>query len=535
MSFRLKIILGVALIQAVLLTILIISSLDYLRRSNEDGLSERAHTAARLFATTTKNAVLASDLASLESAVQEVLSNPGIEYARVRCSKGIVLAEGGKPDFLRREFHADVGFGDADDGTFDAFEEIAVAGQSYGRVEIGLATATLHQLLAAAQRQAALIAVIEMGLVALFSFALGSYLTRGLSHLRRASRHIAAGEFGFRLDVRGNDELAETARAFNDMSARLEEAATRRDRAEAEVTQYRDHLEQLVTQRTEEVTRANEGLRHANRDLADAHSQLLESERMAAIGQLAAGVAHEINNPVGFVNANIGSLDGYMHKLLDLVEACETHASALSPEEQERMAGLRSAVDLEFLKTDVPALVEESKNGLARVKKIVSDLRDFASSGTQEWQLADLHRGLDSTLNLIHGRLANAELVKAYGSLPEVECLPSEINQVFMNLLLNAATAIGGRGTITIGTGRDDGSVWVEIKDTGCGIAANSLNRIFDPFFTTKPVGQGVGLGLSLAYGIVQRHHGRFDVASTLGQGSAFRVWLPLRQPTPVG
>jgi signal transduction histidine kinase len=104
-----------------------------------------------------------------------------------------------------------------------------------------------------------------------------------------------------------------------------------------------------------------------------------------------------------------------------------------------------------------------------------------------------------------------------------------------MNLLLNAATAIGGRGTITIGTGRDDGSVWVEIKDTGCGIAANSLNRIFDPFFTTKPVGQGVGLGLSLAYGIVQRHHGRFDVASTLGQGSAFRVWLPLRQPTPVG
>ena len=531
MSFRLKIILGVVCIQAVLLAIVIFTSLDYLRRSNQDGLAERAHTAARLFATTTKSAVLASDLAALESAVQEVLANPGIEYARVRGHNGIVLAEAGEPEALHRDFHADVGFDDADDGVFDTFEEIAVAGQSYGRVEIGLATATLHQLLAAAQRQAALIAVIEMGLVALFSFALGSYLTRGLSNLRRASRHIAAGEFGFRLDVRGNDELADTARAFNGMSGRLEEAATRRDRAEAEVTQYRENLEQLVTLRTDELTRANEGLRHANRGLADAHSQLLESERMAAIGQLAAGVAHEINNPIGFVNSNIGSLDGYIRKLLDLVVACEAHTSALSAEQREEMDDLRSAVDLEFLKTDVLALVDESKNGLARVKKIVQDLRDFASSETQEWLLADLHRGLDSTLNLVQGRLTNADVVKAYDTLPEVECLPSEINQVFMNLLLNAATAIGSHGTITVSTGRDDGRVWVEVKDTGCGIAADSLNRIFDPFFSTKTVGQAVGLGLSLSYGIIQRHHGRFEVVSAPGQGSAFRVWLPIRQP----
>ena len=531
MSFRFKIILGIACIEGVLLAILIFTSLDYLRRSNEAELSKRAHTAARLFATTTKNSVLASDLASLESAVQEVLTNPGIEYARVRGRKGIVLAEGGEPELLRREFRADRGFDDDAAGVLDVFEEIEVAGLSYGRVEIGLATVTLRQVLEAARRQAALIAVIEMGLVVLLSFALGLYLTRGFSQLRLASSHIAAGELNFRLDVRGHDELAETARSFNEMSRQLEAAAARRDQAEAEVARYRDHLEQLVAQRTEELTHANAGLQQANRELADAHSQLLESERMASIGQLAAGVAHEINNPIGFVNANLGSVDGYLRRLLDLVAACEQHTTALAPEEQSKIESLRAAADLEFLKTDAFALVDESKSGLARVKKIVQDLRDFASLDTQEWQLADLRRGLESTLNLLQGRMANADLVKTFGDLPDVECLPSEINQVFMNLLLNAIEAIGHEGTITVATGTDDDGVWVEISDSGCGIAAEHMNRVFDPFFTTKPIGQGVGLGLSLSYGIVQRHHGRLSVASVPGQGTTFRIWLPLRQP----
>ncbi|MBI4986951.1 MAG: HAMP domain-containing protein [Rhodocyclales bacterium] len=527
MSFRLKTILGVACIEAVLLAILIFSSLDYLRRSNTEELSKRAHTTARLFATTTKNAVLASDLAALESAVQEVLTNPGVEYARVLGRREIVLAEGGRPELLRRESRAD----GEDDGVFDVAEEIEVAGHSYGRVEVGLASGALRQVLDAARRQAALIAAIEMGLVALFSFALGSYLTRGLAHLRRASGYIAAGELGFQVDVRGSDELAQTAQAFNDMSRRLAEAAERRARAETEVANYRDNLEQLVARRTAELTVANDDLRRANRELADAHSQLLESERMAAIGQLAAGVAHEINNPVGFVTANLGSVDGYLRKLLDLAAACEKHGMALPPAERRQMDGLRVAADLEFLKTDAFALVEESKSGLARVKKIVQDLSDFASLGAPEWQMADLRRGLESTLNLVHGRLANIDLVRAYGDLPDVECLPSEINQVFMNLLLNAVEAVGNRGTVAVATGTGGDGVWVEVRDSGCGIPAEHLNRVFDPFFTTKPVGQGTGLGLSLSYGIVQRHHGRIHVASAPGEGTTFRVWLPLRQP----
>jgi signal transduction histidine kinase len=148
--------------------------------------------------------------------------------------------------------------------------------------------------------------------------------------------------------------------------------------------------------------------------------------------------------------------------------------------------------------------------------------------------LYDLHRGLESTLNLIQGRISDTQLTKEYGVIPEVECLPSEINRVFMNLLLNAAQAIFGQGQIAIRTGVDGHGVFVAISDSGCGIAPENLGRVFDPFFTSKPIGQGTGLGLSLSYGIVQRHKGRIEVQSELGRGSTFRVWIPVQRVTDV-
>jgi signal transduction histidine kinase len=252
---------------------------------------------------------------------------------------------------------------------------------------------------------------------------------------------------------------------------------------------------------------------------------------MSAIGQLAAGVAHEINNPVAFVNTNMGCLDGYLQQLLAFVELSESFNAELPENARLEIAAMRRKIDLEFLKDDAVTLISENKNGLARVTKIVRDLRDFACVGETEWQPYDLHRGLESTLNLIQGRIANAQLVKEYGQIPGVECLPSEINRVFMNLLLNAAQAILGQGIITVKTGVLNEGVSVSISDSGCGIPPENLSRVFDPFFTAKPIGQGTGLGLSLSYGIVQRHHGRIEVESEPGQGSTFRVWLPLRQP----
>jgi signal transduction histidine kinase len=167
-----------------------------------------------------------------------------------------------------------------------------------------------------------------------------------------------------------------------------------------------------------------------------------------------------------------------------------------------------------------------------RVTKIVKDLKDFSHvDAGDEWQLADLHQGLDSTLNIVWNEIKyKCEVKKEYGALPEIECLPSQLNQVFMNMLINAGHAIEERGTIVIRTGTADGQVWVEFEDSGKGIAPEHIGKIFDPFFTTKPVGKGTGLGLSLSYGIVHKHKGRIEVRSAPGRGTTFRVWLPERQ-----
>jgi two-component system, NtrC family, sensor kinase len=256
---------------------------------------------------------------------------------------------------------------------------------------------------------------------------------------------------------------------------------------------------------------------------------------MASIGQLAAGVAHEINNPIGYVYSNLGSLQKYLDDVFTVLDAyarieplLSTHADAMNV-----IQGVKQKADLEFLREDVSALMNESREGITRVKKIVQDLKDFSHVGSEEeWQPADLHHGIDSTLNIVNNEIKyKAEVKKEYADIPEVECLPPQLNQVFMNLLVNAAHAIEERGTITIRTGAADNMVWVEVSDNGKGIAPENLSRIFDPFFTTKPVGTGTGLGLSVSYSIIQKHHGSINVASEVGKGTTFRISLPVKQP----
>ncbi|MEY2687765.1 MAG: hypothetical protein RL375_1963 [Pseudomonadota bacterium] len=267
-----------------------------------------------------------------------------------------------------------------------------------------------------------------------------------------------------------------------------------------------------------------------------AKDQLIQSEKLASIGQLAAGVAHEINNPVGYVFSNFGTLEKYLADLFRMLGAYEQaeHQLAGTPA-AARLAALREEIELDYLKEDVPTLMAESREGITRVRKIVQDLKDFSHvDARQEWEWVDLHKGIDSTLNIVNNEIKyRADVVKLFGQLPEVQCLASELNQVFMNLLVNAAHAVTKeRGTITIRTGTEaEGTrVWVEVEDDGCGISPDHLGRIFDPFFTTKPVGKGTGLGLSLSYGIVQKHGGQLTVASMVDRGSVFRLTLPVQR-----
>lgn len=268
------------------------------------------------------------------------------------------------------------------------------------------------------------------------------------------------------------------------------------------------------------------------KELEETRDQLLQSEKMAAIGQLAAGVAHEINNPIGYVNSNLGTMQHYIAQLIELIELYQVTEDVLKqqhPELLRLIQSVRERIDLEFCKQDTYELIKESLEGIDRVKNIVKDLKDFSHVDESEWQRVDLHAGLESTLNIINNEIKyKAEVLREYGTLPAVECIASQINQVFMNLLVNAAHAIEERGVITIRTGHHENRVWVEVTDNGKGIPEEKIKRIFEPFFTTKPVGVGTGLGLSLSYKIIQKHNGDIEVTSKEGEGSSFKIWLPI-------
>ncbi|MDD4964826.1 MAG: GAF domain-containing protein [Gallionella sp.] len=285
----------------------------------------------------------------------------------------------------------------------------------------------------------------------------------------------------------------------------------------------------------EQVAGVNAQLLEANLHLKQAQSQLLQSEKMAAIGLLAAGVAHEINNPIGYVNSNLGTLEKYLANIflaLDKYDAALAQWHDDNPLVQE-LQQFKAKIDLAYIREDTQSLISESHQGLDRVKSIVLDLKDFSHADSQDqWVRGDVHHALESTLNVVWNELKyKCEVVKEYGNLPQIYHLPSQLNQVFMNLLVNAAHAIEVRGIITLRSGQEGDRVWVEVNDTGKGISPEIMPHLFDPFFTTKPVGQGTGLGLSVSYKIIEKHHGSIEVHSEVGKGSTFRVWLPINQP----
>jgi two-component system, NtrC family, sensor kinase len=317
-------------------------------------------------------------------------------------------------------------------------------------------------------------------------------------------------------------ELEIALRENESMNRDLQRAKAR---MEQEIEEHKETQVALEKEKEEQKVLINK--------LEDAHCQLLQSEKLASIGQLAAGVAHEINNPICFVNANLSSLKDYAAKLLTMLDAYESCGGLLQqdPVIAARLQQVRKEADIDFVRSDIASLIAESLEGTDRVRIIVQDLRDFSRAGEAVWEWANIHACLDSTLNVVRNEIRyKAEVIRDYGVLPQVECYPSQLNQVFMNLLINGAQSIAGQGSITIRTGAEGGEVWVAISDTGAGIAPENMARIFDPFFTTKPVGKGTGLGLSLCYGIVERHGGRIAVRSTVGEGTTFTIHLPIQR-----
>lgn len=307
-------------------------------------------------------------------------------------------------------------------------------------------------------------------------------------------------------------------------------------RTQEELVESNRQLSLRTHQLNELTLTLEKKIRERTENLITLQAQLLQAEKFSAIGQLAAGIAHEINNPVGFINSNLQTLQKYVVRYTQLLGILETLEEAFKNNDQQRFSEgmasfekIRRETNFVFIDRDIDNLLKESGMGIEKIKKIVMDLRTFASPDRGVMGGVNIEALMESMLNIVHNEIKyKAELKKDYSAPPSIVCDPQKIGQVFVNLLINAAQAIEGKGTITIKTYTKDEYVCVDVTDTGCGIAADHITKIFDPFFTTKPPGTGVGLGLSVSYDIVRKHGGTITFNSKSGKGTTFTVMLPM-------
>jgi signal transduction histidine kinase len=361
-------------------------------------------------------------------------------------------------------------------------------------------------------------------LVTFFTYLTARGITVPLRSLITGAQTIAQGNFEQRVQVRTSDEVGILGATFNDMARALSSR-------EQQLQELNKNLESMVRQRTRELEDSHEALKKAYLELQNTQDQLIQTEKMASLGQLVAGIAHEIKNPLNFIYGNTGFLEDYTNKLQELLLAYDRLPS-LSPADRAAMEKAKGEMNFAFIKEDLQTLIDNFTEGARRINNIVSDLRTFSRMDADRMSEIDVHASLEMSLNLLRNQYRDrVEIHREYDeSSPHIRGYAGKLNQVFMNLLANAFQAVKQKGDVWIRTRRNDGMVEVEIEDNGVGIAKEHLNRIFEPFFTTKPVGQGTGLGLSISYGIVEQHGGKIHVSSAPQKGSCFTVRLPLHK-----
>ncbi|MCF2826645.1 MULTISPECIES: sensor histidine kinase [Pseudoalteromonas] len=532
LSLRLKTMIGTAIIEAVLLSALIFVVIDFMMESANDAMNKRATTTASLFASATKDAVLSYDLATLDAFTNELLSNPDILYVKVIDGENQTLSFAGNERLKERTFEGDTLVETVTDGIFDIHADIVEGGTLFGTIQIGIDIGTINRAMSEVKRWTVSIALFEMALVAIFSYFLGIYLTTNLYILKNQAKFIARnvknGVFDFKWKpIQSKDELQELSLAFDELSQTLAEEHERRERYKHDLIELNKHLEELVAQRTEKLNQKNQQLEATNRELEAAQQQLVHSEKMASVGQLAAGVAHEINNPLGFVMSNLDVMRHYHGDYAELAK--RAIQLGLEPSTLVAFNQFIQDKDFAFINSDCTELIDESMTGLQRVSAIVNDLKQFSRADTIQLQPCDINACIKTTLNLVESKLKyHANVITQLNEVPQVLGNQGKLIQVLTNLLINAAQALKSEGEIRVSTSLEQQRVLIRIQDDGVGIPEEIKDKIFDPFFTTKPIGNGTGLGLSISYDIIKEHGGELVVESEVGIGSCFTITLPV-------
>lgn len=350
----------------------------------------------------------------------------------------------------------------------------------------------------------------------LASAVMSKIILNPLNELTKGVKEFANGNFDFRLNESKFSEINELVDAYNYMAFQLHDLY--------------DSLELKVQERTLALERANQ-------EIKETQAMMVHSEKMRSLGELVAGIAHEINNPVNFIHGNIMILDKYVKDMFSLIDLYIANEASISEEELKKINKTKADIDIDFIRDDVKDLIKSCVEGTERTKNIVLDLKNFSRMEEMVLTQFNIPKEIDTTLNILNNKYKNRiTVVKDYEpNVPKIEAYGGQLNQVFMNILDNAQYAIKGEGTVTISVKQDGDNVIIKFSDTGEGIKKEDLRKVFEPFFTTKPVGQGTGLGMSITYRVIKNHNGEIFVDSEVGKGTTFTIKLPVNYAKETG